>query len=48
MQEEIAENYRRALELYRDYGMEIHVLDGTLPPEELGKIVWSKIDSLPI
>ncbi|RKX92142.1 MAG: dTMP kinase [Spirochaetes bacterium] len=43
IQRDIAENYRRAIELYSESEMKIHILDGTLPPEELGKIVWSKI-----
>lgn len=43
MQEMILANYRRSLEIFAETDMNIHIIDGTLPPEELGKIIWSKI-----
>lgn len=48
LQENILTNYKKSLDLYSDSDMNIHVLDGTLDKYELGKIIWSNLDTHPI
>lgn len=43
IQKTIKENYKKAIGCYSESGMNLHPLDGTLPPDELGKIVWSQL-----
>ena len=42
-QEQLLANYRRALEDYRDTGMEIHIIDGTGTPEEVREEILGKL-----
>jgi len=48
LQENILNNYKKSLEIFKNTDMSIHILDGTLEKEELGKIIWSKLYHLPI
>lgn len=48
LQENILNNYKKSLEIYKNTNMNIHILDGTLEKEELGKIIWSKLNHIPI
>ena len=48
IQDRILENYRRGFELYRDSGLRLHVLDGTLPPEDIFEKLWKIIGSVPM
>ena len=48
LQVNILANYKKSLDLYSDSGMHIHILDGTLDKYELGKIIWSKLNTDPI
>jgi dTMP kinase len=47
-QKKVQANYFRILEEYRHSGMKIHKIDGTLPIEEVEKIIWKIITALPI
>jgi len=48
LQESIIKNYKRSMEIYKYSGMNIYILDGTLDKDELGKIIWSKLNTNPI
>ncbi|MCK5201398.1 MAG: dTMP kinase [Spirochaetales bacterium] len=48
LQESILNNYNRSLKFYGNSKMNIHILDGTLDKNELGKIIWSKLTVNPI
>ncbi len=48
LQEKILINYNKSLDLYSGTKMNIHIMDGTMDITELGKIIWSKLSSLPI
>jgi dTMP kinase len=48
IQDRILENYRRGFALYRDSGLRLHVLDGTLPPAEIFENFWKIIGSVPM
>ena len=48
IQDRILENYRRGFDLYRDSGLRLHVLDGTLPPAEIFENFWKIIESVPM
>ncbi len=41
LQQQIRDNYLKAVSLYADTGIKVHHLDGTLPRDELAKIIWS-------
>ncbi len=41
LQQQIRDNYLKAVSLYADTGMIVHYLDGTLSKNELEKIIWS-------
>ncbi len=44
LQSGIRDNYQKAIAIYKDSGMKIHSLDGTLPERELEKIIWSLLE----
>ena len=48
LQESILKNYHKSMDIYKDSGMNIYILDGTLDIEDLGKIIWSKLNTHPI
>ncbi len=48
IQDRILENYRRGFDLYRDSGLRLHILDGTLPPADIFEKLWKIIGSLPM
>jgi dTMP kinase len=48
IQDRILDNYRRGFDLYRDSGLRLHVLDGTLPPAHIFGKLWKIIDSVPM
>jgi dTMP kinase len=48
LQDKIVLNYKKSLELFSQAKMMVHILDGTLNKDELGKIVWSKLNTDPI
>jgi thymidylate kinase len=48
MQERILANYRRSFEQYRQAGMELHRLDGSLSAEEVFWNFWKIIASVPM
>lgn len=48
LQDRIRANYRRAFELFRPAGVQVHVLDGTLPPERLFGNFWKILESVPM
>ncbi|MCK5154413.1 MAG: dTMP kinase [Spirochaetales bacterium] len=48
LQESILENYKKSLDIYKNTGMNIHFLDGTQDKDDLGKIIWSILNTNPI
>jgi len=48
IQDRILDNYRRGFALYRDAGLRLHVLDGTLPPSDIFENFWKIIGSVPM
>jgi dTMP kinase len=48
IQDRILENYRRGFDLYRDSGLRLHILDGTLPPADIFQKLWKIIGSVPM
>ena len=48
LQDRILDNYRRAFELFRESGLRLHVLDGTLPPADIFGKFWNIIESVPM
>ena len=48
IQDRILANYRRGFELYRDSGLRLHVLDGTLSPADIFEKLWKIIGSVPM
>jgi dTMP kinase len=48
IQDRILDNYRRGFALYRDSGLRLHVLDGTLPPDDIFEKLWKIIASVPM
>jgi thymidylate kinase len=48
LQDRILDSYRRSFQLYRDSGMRLHILDGTLPPGEIFGNFWKIIESVPM
>jgi dTMP kinase len=48
VQERILANYRRSFELYREAGMQLHRLDGSLPAAEVFWNFWKIIASVPM
>jgi dTMP kinase len=48
IQDRILDNYRRGFALYRDSGLRLHILDGTLPPADLFGKLWKIISSVPM
>ena len=48
LQESILNNYKKSLDVYKDTGMNIHILDGTKDKDNLGKIIWSILNPDPI
>jgi len=48
IQDRILENYRRSFELFRDSGLRLHVLNGTLPPDGVFAKFWKIIESVPM
>lgn len=48
IQDRILDNYRRGFALYRDSGLRLHVLDGTLPPEDIFEKLWKIVGSVPM
>jgi len=48
LQERILINYKKSLDIYKDTGMNIHILDGTKNIENLGKLIWSILNPDPI
>jgi dTMP kinase len=48
LQDNILKNYKLSIEIYSNTNMKIHILNGTLDIEELGKIIWSKLTYDPI
>lgn len=48
LQNNILSNYKKSLDIFKNTDMNIHILDGTLDKEELGKIIWSKLNHIPI
>lgn len=48
LQENILNNYKKSLNIYKNTGIKIHILDGTQDKEDLGKIIWSKLKTDPI
>jgi dTMP kinase len=48
MQERILANYRRSFELFREAGMQLHRIDGSLPAEEVFWNFWKIIESVPM
>ena len=48
LQDNILKNYKHSMEIYTNTSMKIHILDGTMDKDELGKIIWSKLNSNPI
>jgi len=48
LQENILSNYRKSLNIFKDTGMNIHILDGTKNKENLGKIIWRILNPKPI
>ncbi len=48
IQDRILENYRRGFDLFRDSGLRLHILDGTLPPADIFEKLWKIITSVPM
>jgi dTMP kinase len=48
IQDRILDGYSRAFQLYRDSGLRLHVLDGTLPAGEVFGNFWKIIQSVPM
>ena len=48
IQDRILDNYRRGFALYRDSGLRVHVLDGTLSPAGIFENFWKIIASVPM
>ena len=48
IQDRILNGYRRGFDLYRGSGVELHVLDGTLPAGEVFGNFWKIIESVPM
>ncbi len=48
LQAKILKNYKKSLEIYSDTPMNIHIMDGTMDKEALGKLIWRKLSALPI
>jgi dTMP kinase len=48
LQERIRANYHKAFELFRPAGLQLHVLDGTLPQESLFGKFWKILESVPM
>jgi thymidylate kinase len=48
IQDRILDSYRRSFDLYRDSGLRLHVLDGTLPPADIFEKLWKIISSVPM
>lgn len=48
LQESILNNYKKSLEIYKNSGMNIYILDGTMDKDVLGKLIWSKLNPDPI
>jgi thymidylate kinase len=48
IQDRILENYHQGFALYRNSGLRLHVLDGTLPPADIFENLWKIIGSVPM
>ncbi len=48
LQENILNNYKKSLDIFKNTGINIHTLDGTKDKEVLGKIIWSILNTDPI
>ena len=48
LQESILNNYKKSLDIYKNRGINIHILDGTQDKDIIGKIIWSKLNPDPI
>ncbi|MCK5672502.1 MAG: dTMP kinase [Spirochaetales bacterium] len=48
LQDRILTNYKKSLDIYKNTGINIHILDGTQDKVNLGKIIWSKLNPDPI
>ncbi|MBA7677359.1 Thymidylate kinase [subsurface metagenome] len=48
LQSDILSAYQKAFSLYKDTGLKIHRLDGSLPPEQVFDKIWNIIRTLPM
>ncbi|MBN2533294.1 MAG: dTMP kinase [Spirochaetales bacterium] len=47
-QENVLKGYRKTLDIFKEYPLHIHQINGTLPREKIFSEIWEKIESLPI